>query len=104
MDDLLKKRRSWCVAVPPLARGRAQRLRQPDTRRREFVGGMQPFREFALPKSLEEASYKLSENVYEFIGNYLLVALVCLGCVLCVRPATLHRRTPPDAPPPALKV
>lgn len=47
------------------------------------MGGMQPLREFSVPRSLEEATYKLSENVYEFIGNYLLVALVCVGCVLC---------------------
>lgn len=27
--------------------------------------------------------YKLSENIFEFIGNYLLLGLICVVCVLC---------------------
>ena len=48
------------------------------------MGGLRPAREFSVPRSVEEASFKLSENVFEFIGNYLMVALVCVCCVLCV--------------------
>ena len=48
------------------------------------MGGMQPLQAFSLPATLEEASFKLTENVFEFIGNYLILALVCVCCVLCV--------------------
>ena len=56
------------------------------------MGGMQPLQAFSLPRTLEEASFKLTENVFEFIGNYLILALVCICCVLCV----------PSAPAPAV--
>lgn len=57
-------------------------------RRREFFGGSTPAREFSIPRSKPEVIYKLSENIYEFIGNYLLIALFCVVCVLCAsRPA-----------------
>jgi hypothetical protein len=39
-----------------------------------------------VPRTWEDASYKLGENVFEFIGNYLLVALACVCCVLCAPP------------------
>jgi hypothetical protein len=58
--------------------------------RREFMGGMQPLQAFSLPLTLEEASFKLTENVFEFIGNYLILGLVCICCVLCVRPCPCH--------------
>jgi hypothetical protein len=54
---------------------------------------MQPLQAFSLPLTLEEASFKLTENVFEFIGNYLILGLVCICCVLCVRPC-------PSQPPP----
>jgi hypothetical protein len=40
-----------------------------------------------VPSSIEEASFKLTENVFEFIGNYLILGLVCVCCVLCVHAA-----------------
>jgi hypothetical protein len=61
------------------------------------MGGLKPLREFSLPRSLEEATYKLSENVFEFIGNYLLVGLLCVGCVLCARCGRRCWRSAPAA-------
>ena len=46
--------------------------------------------EFRLPQSQAEAVYKLSENVYEFIGNYLVIGVVCVVCVLCAPAACPH--------------
>lgn len=82
-------------------------------RRREFFGGSTPVREFSIPKSKPEVIYKLSENIYEFIGNYLLIALLCVVCVLCAslaRPRAIcgssqgfapvgQRLTPSSVPP-----
>lgn len=53
------------------------------------MGGLTPLAEFSLPRSLAEASYKISENVFEYVGNYLLVALVAVCCVLYTRPVAL---------------
>ena len=48
-----------------------------------------------MPRTWEDASYKLGENVFEFIGNYLLVALACVCCVLCApRPTATPAVTP----------
>ena len=50
-----------------------------------------------MPRSVEDASFKLSENVYEFIGNYLIVALICVCCVLCAPAAAAPRPANPSA-------
>ena len=59
--------------------------------RSEFFGGKTPACEFSVPRTWEDASYKLAENVFEFLGNYLLVALACICCVLCVPKGTFRR-------------
>ena len=58
--------------------------------------------EFRLPQSQAEAVYKLSENVYEFIGNYLVIGVVCVVCVLCAPAACPHAASLRGAPPPSL--
>ena len=91
VDDLLKKRRPWCVLCGCNTCGcltRDSRLtRVPCYGRREFAGGNRPLKSFSVPSSIEEASFKLTENVFEFIGNYLILGLVCVCCVLCVHAA-----------------
>lgn len=67
VDDLLKQARPW----------------------KEFFGGATPAREFGVPRSRPEMVYKLSENIYEFIGNYLVIGLLCVVCVLYKRPVAL---------------
>lgn len=68
-----------------------------------------------MPRSWEDCSFKLGENVFEFLGNYLLVALACVCCVLCApeprlvcspqpqpsrafSPPAARHATPPRAP------
>ena len=102
VDDLLQRARPWCVRCVGCSRRARRALSR--GRRSDFFGGRKPQQEFGVPRTWEDASYKLGENVHEFIGNYLHLALACVCCVLCAPPPPLahpsrHTRRHPAAAP-----